>query len=88
MRSKKLVEDRYCRLDDIFEHAPILPATGKHTQADKGCHQEMRQLMWIVSPGELTGNLRFDQQTIQALLELLQRRLDDGVDLWIMRCHF
>jgi len=28
---KKLVEDRYCRLDDIFGHAPILLATGKHS---------------------------------------------------------
>src|SRR3954463_12536616 len=42
INSKKLVENRYCRLDDIFEHAPILLATGKHTKADKGSQQEMR----------------------------------------------
>src|SRR5215212_1920548 len=85
---KKLVENRYCCLHDIFEHAPILLATCKHTKADKGSQQEMRQLMRIVSPGQLTGNLGLDQQTIQALLELLKRRLDDRVDLRIVRCHF
>src|SRR5689334_19798165 len=48
----------------------------------------MRQLMWIVCPGEITGNLRLDQETIKPLLHLLQRRLDDLVDLWIMGSHF
>src|SRR5947199_6270079 len=47
----------------------------------------MSQLMGLVCPGEVTGHLRFDQETIKPLLHLLQRRLDDRVDLWIMRSH-
>src|SRR3954451_7196303 len=43
--------------------------------------------MRILCPGEFTGNLRLDQETIKPLLYLLQRRLDDRVDLGIMWGH-
>src|SRR5262249_38222816 len=44
-------------------------------------------LMWVIGPGEVTGNLRFDQETIKPLLYRLKRRLNDRVDRWIMRRH-
>ena len=44
--------------------------------------------MGILCPGEVTGHLRSDQETIKPLLYLLQRRLDDRVDLGIMGSHF
>src|SRR5207237_7178664 len=68
--------------------APIPLCTCHDTNADQDPRQEVSQLMRILCPGEVTGNLCFDQETIKPLLDLLQGRLDDRVDLGIVRSHF